>query len=103
MSQKLLWVSLVSQSVFAILIALYLAPLAAMIAEQVSTKLRCSSLAIAYNCVLAIFGGTAPVVNMYIISHFNSHLAPSLYIMIAGIISLIATLFMRDLTGKNLL
>ena len=102
LSQKLLWLSLLSQSIFALLIALYLAPLAAMIAEQVNTKIRCSSLAIAYNLVLAIFGGTAPVVNMYLISYFHSSLAPSIYLIAAGIVSFIATLYMKDLTGQGL-
>ena len=102
-SQKILWLAIVSQFIFAGLIALYLAPLPAMIAEQVTTKTRCSSIAVGYNFALALFGGTAPVVNMFIIKHFASDLAPSVYLIIAGIVSLLATICMKDLTGKRLL
>jgi len=101
--QKILWLALASQFIFAFLIALYLAPLPAIMVEQVGTKIRCSSIAIGYNLALAIFGGTAPVVNLYIIKHFNSAIAPSIYLIISGIVSLIAALFMKDLTGKKLL
>jgi len=101
-SQKILWLALMCQFIFAILIALYLAPLPAMMAEQVKTKIRCSSVAFGYNLSLAVFGGTAPIINIYLIKNFESNLAPGVYLAITGIVSLVAVTFMKDRTGKNL-
>lgn len=100
--KHMLWLAIMAQFMFATLIALYLAPLPALIAEQSSTKTRCSVIALGYNLALALFGGTAPVVNMYLITYFSTPLAPSFYLMASALISLIAALAMKDLTGKLL-
>lgn len=101
-AQKTLLLAVICQLIFAVVMALCIAPLPTLIAEQVSTNARCSSVALGYNWAQALFGGTAPVVNMYFISHFNSELAPCFYLMVTGIVSFIAAYFMRDLTGKEL-
>jgi MHS family proline/betaine transporter-like MFS transporter len=102
-SEKILWLSILSQFFFAFLVSLYLAPLPALLVEQTSTKTRCSTIAIGYNFALALFGGSAPMVNMYLIKIFESDSAPAIYLIITGIASLIPAFFMKDLTKKCLL
>ncbi len=102
-SEKILWLSILSQFFFAFLVSLYLAPLPALLVEQVNTKTRCSTIAIGYNFALALFGGSAPVVNIYLIKFFQSDSAPAIYLILTGIVSLITAFFMKDLTKKCLL
>src|SRR5262249_40852076 len=58
--------------------------------------IRCSALSFAYSTSLSVFGGTAPMVAVFIIQHPQNDLSPALYMMGAAAISLMATIGLRD-------
>lgn len=93
---------LLAQFCFAVMLSLLYGSAEAIMIEQVDTQLRCSSVGLAYNIAQVIFGGTAPIVNMLLIKHFETELAPSFYLMLTALIASIGVFYMRDKTGKEL-
>jgi MHS family proline/betaine transporter-like MFS transporter len=64
--------------------------------EIFPTQLRASSLSIGYSVAVSVFGGFSPLAVAYLSSVSDALLAPVLYLVIAAVLSLIATMFMRE-------
>lgn len=58
-------------------------------------KIRYTVTAISYNSAMAVFGGTAPLVSALCVKYFHTSIAPFGYVMLVGIISLIALMKLR--------
>lgn len=87
----------VAQLVLVLLLALVAAPLQTALAEMFPTRVRNSSLSIAYNVSIALFGGTAPLVATYLNSiSGNSPLSLAIYIGVGGVVSFFTLLPMKD-------
>ena len=63
--------------------------------EMFETRIRYTGVALGYNIVFAVFGGTAPLVCTWFLQSTGLHLAPAYYIISLGVISLIATIMLR--------
>jgi MHS family proline/betaine transporter-like MFS transporter len=90
---------------FAVLGLLYvpqLASISAMFPAMFPTQVRYAGMAIAYNISTSIFGGTAPMVNEWLIAHTGSTLVPAYYMMGACVIGACALLFVTETTGCSL-
>ena len=74
----------------------HVGPASAFMVEAFPTHIRCSALSFAYSTSLSVFGGTAPMVAVFIIQHTQNDLSPALYMMGAAAISLLATIGLRD-------
>lgn len=94
--------ALAAQLVFVAVLALYVGPIPTLIAEQFGTSHRLSGVSIAYNLNLSIVGGTAPLINEFIIQRTGWPQAPSIYLMTAAAISLIAIYSLSETSGKEL-
>jgi MHS family proline/betaine transporter-like MFS transporter len=94
--------ALISQLIFAVLIAGALGPMAATLVELFPTRIRFSGIGVSYNITLAIFGGTAPLVSTWLVSRTGDIEAPAYYLIVMSIISLIATLTIRKKLGGDL-
>ena len=77
---------------FAVLLAAWHGPLAAVLVEVTHLKLRYSTLAVGYNFSAAIFGGTAPLVAAWMVKRLHSPLAPCFYLIAAAAIAFVALL-----------
>jgi MHS family proline/betaine transporter-like MFS transporter len=86
--------------IFSSLIASILGPLPAILAEQFHTDTRATSIAISYNICVTIFGGTSPIISLFLIKFLHSNLAPGVYLACACLISLVATFYIRDLSNR---
>jgi len=87
---------LLAQLAFAVVVSLYIGPVAAAIVEMFPTRVRYSSLGISYNISVAVFGGTAPFIATFLISWTGNDLAPALYLIAAAVVTLIAILMMKE-------
>jgi len=85
-----------AQLVFALAFATLIGGFGAMMVELFPTRIRMSAMSIGYNVGFAIFGGTAPLVATLLIKTTNNRLAPSFYLILAGLISLIVFLRLRE-------
>lgn len=79
-----------------------LASISATFPAMFPTQVRYAGFAITYNVATAIFGGTAPSANEWLISATGSPLVPAFYMMGACVIGLIATVFMKETAGATI-
>ncbi len=86
----------------AILISVYLAPIPATLTEMFPSNVRVSAVSIGYNLAFAIFGGTTPMVAVWLIEKQHDDLAFAWYIMAAGIISLLCILISKERSNEEL-
>lgn len=76
----------------AIIAAAYMAPIPAALTEMFPRNIRVSAVSVGYNLAYAIFGGTVPMVAVWLIKKEHDDLAFVWYIIAAGVISLIVAL-----------
>jgi MHS family proline/betaine transporter-like MFS transporter len=78
---------IVVQIVFAVMISMFSGAGPAAIAEIFPTRSRSTWMTSGYAVAVAIFGGFAPFISVWLIEHFGSPTAHSFYLMGAAIIS----------------
>lgn len=93
---------LAGQFGFAVLIGLAFGANGAVIVEMTRSKLRCSTISVAYNVCLAIFGGTTPLVAAWLISQTHDDLTPAYYMMGMALVTTFALLPMRETAWDEL-
>jgi MHS family proline/betaine transporter-like MFS transporter len=86
---------LIVQGIIGVLMAGYMGPLGALMADLLPARMRTTGLAVSYAFGVAIFGGLAPLFNTWIIEVTKNNLAPAFYLMLAAAISLLALTFAR--------
>jgi MFS family permease len=76
-------------------------PQAALIAESFTPRLRYSGASIAYQLASITAGGPAPLIATALFATYKSGTPIAIYILITAIISIIATMFLKDYTGRD--
>lgn len=92
---NLVWVWFI-QFVFAIALSCYFGPMSALLVEMFPTKGRYSAISFSLSTSAAIFGGTAPLVGTFLVKMTGLETAPAFYLTIAGVVTLVATFFIKD-------
>jgi MFS family permease len=90
---------------FAVLGVLYvpqLATISAMFPAMFPTHVRYAGMAIAYNVSTSLFGGTAPIVNDWLIGKTGNALVPAYYMMAACAVGLVALFAVIETRGCSL-
>lgn len=87
---------LLAQVVFGLILGMYLGPVPAVLVELFPTSVRYTGMAISYNAAAAMFGGTAPMVCVWLIAATGTHFAIPAYVMLCCTLSLIALKFFRE-------
>ena len=77
-------------------------PQAALIAESFTGRLRYSGASLGYQLASIIAGGPAPFIAAALFRYYGSGYAIAAYILICAIITIVATAFMTDYTGKDI-
>lgn len=90
------------QAGFAVLFSMTFSVNPAVMAEVLSHKVRISALSVAYNVTLSIFGGTAPLVALYLVNRTENDFSPVYYLMGLGILSLMAVYSIPETARKPL-
>ncbi|MCP4382085.1 MAG: MHS family MFS transporter [Hyphomicrobiales bacterium] len=94
--------ALIAQLIFVGILAMVMAPIPAMLAEQFPTSSRLSSVGLAFNLSITLFGGTAPLVNEFLVSQTGWPDAPALYLMAASFVTLIAVWTLPETVHQSL-
>ena len=94
--------ALLSQIVFAVVIALYMGPVPTVLVEIFPTRVRFTGVALSYNMSAAIFGGSAPVVAMLLTEMTGDKYAISYYLITLAVITLFILRFYKETYRKNL-
>src|ERR1700739_120099 len=77
-------------------------PQAALIAESFTPRLRYSGASIGYQLASIVAGGPAPLVATALFAEDKSSTPITFYILIPAIISIAATVFLPDTTGRDI-
>jgi MFS family permease len=77
-------------------------PQAALIAESFSPRLRYSGTSLGYQLASIIAGGPSPFIATWLFATYHSSLPIALYIMVCGVIGLIAAAMLTDYTNKEI-
>ncbi len=103
LAQNSIQSALLGQLLFVFFLAAIAALIPTTVAELFPTHIRNSGMSIGYNISLALFGGTAPLIAIALVQETGNKIAPAWYIMICGIVSAIALLFVKETYKKPLL
>ncbi|HUE18130.1 MAG TPA: MFS transporter [Stellaceae bacterium] len=76
-------------------------PQAALIAESFTPRLRYSGASLGYQLASIIAGGPAPLIATALFAAYGSGYAIAIYIAGCAVVSVVATAFMPDYTGKD--
>jgi len=93
---------IVVQILFAVLIAMFSGPGPAAIAEIFPTRSRSTWMTSGYALAVAIFGGFAPFISVWLIDHFQSPIAHVWYLVAAAVVSLLVILSLRETAHSDL-
>lgn len=86
----------VGQTMLALSTAVWAGVAPTALVEIFPTRLRASSLSIGYSVAVSVFGGFSPLAVAYLTSVSDVVLAPVLYLVIAALLTFVATLSMRE-------
>lgn len=87
---------LIAQMLLATVIGMYLGPVPALLVELFPTSVRYTGMALSYNFSAALFGGTAPMVCVWLLKNTGTPLSIAAYVMLCNILSLIALTYYRE-------
>jgi MHS family proline/betaine transporter-like MFS transporter len=86
---------LLAQTSFALLAACYAAPLPAVVSSLFPTELRYCGVAVGTNLAASFFGGTAPMIAIYLAHVAHNNILVCGYIVSSAIVSLIVIHFLK--------
>jgi MHS family proline/betaine transporter-like MFS transporter len=92
----------IAQIFFAILISMFSGAGPAAIAEMFPTRTRSTWMTSGYALSVAVFGGFAPFISVFLIDKFASPLAHTFYLMAAAVISTVVIAMMRETAHEPL-
>ncbi|MEZ2389404.1 MFS transporter [bacterium RCC_150] len=97
-----IWSTLAGLALVAFPVTFYVANLASALPAQFPTASRYSSMGIAYNFSVAIFGGTTPFIVQSLIQASGNDMAPAYYLIGTSIVGGIAVYFLRESAQRPL-
>ena len=96
------WQFLMAQALFGIPAGMARGLQGAMVVELFPLRTRVTSMSFGYSMMIAIAGGTAPLVSTWIIARFGHDLAPVFYIVALGVLGLALMWNMRETNERSL-
>ena len=94
---------ILTQAAASVILTLYTGPICAVLSEQFPTNIRYTALSVSYGFAVAIFGGFAPLISTGLVRLTGNPVAPAYYVIVAGVLSFVATIFIRERAGLPLL
>lgn len=96
------WSTLAGLALIAIPVAFYVPTLASALPALFPTSARYSSMGMAYNFSVALFGGTTPFLVQGLIKATGDDMAPAYYLMATSVVGAVAVLFLRESARRPL-
>lgn len=91
---------LMTQLTLALFMALFSGPATAVIAELFPTRVRNTAISVTYTFNVAFFGGTAPMVCVWLMHVTGNPISPAFYVVLASTLSFLAVLATKNKNGK---
>jgi MHS family proline/betaine transporter-like MFS transporter len=93
---------LIAQGLFALILGAYVGVSPVMLVEQFPGAIRCTAAASSYNFVIGLFGGTTPMLCVYLIRETGNDMLPAIYLLVAAAVSFATLLGVRETAFQNL-
>lgn len=93
-----LFLVIIAQIIFTILAASFQGPLLAFTLDRIPIAVRYTLGSLSYNLAYSIFGGTAPLVAVYLITKTADVAIPGLYLAMSAIIAVVVLITTKKLT-----
>jgi MHS family proline/betaine transporter-like MFS transporter len=93
---------LISQIIFATVVAIYMGPVPTSLVELFPTRVRFTGVALSYNLSAAIFGGTAPMVAFWLTKTTENNHAMAYYIIFFCAFTMITLKYFTETYRKGL-
>ncbi|WP_411103186.1 glycine betaine/L-proline transporter ProP [Streptomyces sp. cmx-4-9] len=89
-------------AILGLLLVLFAGTAASTLPALFPTRLRYGALSIAFNISVSLFGGTTPLFTSALVEATGNDMVPAYYLMAAGVIGFVSTLFLHETAGKPL-
>lgn len=96
------WIALACQFVFTAIVGTYSGTAPSTMTEMVPGHVRVTGMSLGYNLCMAFFGGTTPMITVFLIKVTGTDMAPAFYIMLAAVISLTVVFVIDETSRRNL-
>jgi MHS family proline/betaine transporter-like MFS transporter len=96
------WLVFLGLMILSIFLASFQGTMPSLLPSLFFTEVRYGALAITYNISASLFGGTTPLVVAWLIQVTTNHMVPAYYLMVACLIGIVATYFIKETSGKPL-
>jgi MHS family proline/betaine transporter-like MFS transporter len=103
MNQGNLLVAILGHIALGVLLAIFISTSVAALTELFPTRVRYGGFSIGYNVSVAIFGGSAPYIAVYLIDATGNPLSPAFYVIFGAVATLLTVLTIKETAGTDLL
>ena len=93
---------LIGESLFAIILSIFAGGMPSFMTELFPSKIRATATSVSYNIPYAIFGGTAPMVAVWLIAATDNADAIAGYLVLVSVIAFVIALGVKESKGKRL-
>ena len=97
-----IWIPLISQVMLAISTGIYMGPMPTTLVELFPTRVRFTGVAVSYNLVAGLFGGTATMLSLWLVDKTKNNVAISYYLIAAALVSLFTIVFYKETYNKKI-
>ncbi|PQP23348.1 MFS transporter [Rhodococcus opacus] len=91
----------VAHAAMGICLAMFMSASGAAMVEIFPSRVRYAGFSIGFNISVAVFGGTAPYVATYLIAATGSPLAPSVILIVTGVMAIVAAATLHETAGRK--
>lgn len=95
-------IALLSQAFFACIVGAYMGPVPTILVELFPTRVRFTGVAISYNLSAAIFGGTAPMIGVWLHKITGQQISQAYYLTALALFCLCSLYFYKETYRNNL-
>jgi MFS transporter, MHS family, proline/betaine transporter len=95
--------AIVSQGLLALSLGMFFGPAGAAFVELFPARTRYTGASISYNLAFTLFGGTAPLLSIFLIEQTGSTIAPAWYVVAVSVAALLVISRMTETSGRSML
>lgn len=101
-SEGSLVTAIVSQGLLAFCLGMFFGPAGSAFVELFPARTRYTGASISYNLAFTIFGGTAPLLSIYLIERTGNQVAPAWYVVAVSVVALAVIARMPETSTRSL-
>lgn len=94
--------AIVSQSLLALALGMFFGPAGPTFVELFPARTRYTGASISYNLAFTIFGGTAPLLVVWLVEQFGSKIAPAWYVVAVNVLALLVIHRMPETNRRSM-